>query len=211
MSFTEDLKQGTNPYRKQALEILDFMKIYIKNPVAAIRQLPDWEWPVLLLLYAGFASVCGTISGLITLKISYIFSGLIIFPISSTIGGLLLSAFFYYIFLFLYKRDLPIKLFFTIVALSMLPYFALYTLASILAPVKLIGFAAAGILLITGLSEHTHVERKRIIQLISALYFVYFIYWAFNMINFRNETKKYKSVATPASFKKLEEEFKDSE
>ena len=209
MSFTEDLKRGTSPYKDRFLEVFNFLIQYAKNPLEAMRQLPNWEWSTLLIFYTCVAAICGATSGLITLKISQIVSGLIIFPISATIGGFLLSGFFYYTYLFFFKKDLPLKLFFTIIALSMLPYFLIYTLSGIIAPIKLIGFAAAGLLLIVGLSENTHVDKKKVIRLVTAIYIIYLLFWIFNMISFRNETKKYKTLATPESFELLKEEFSD--
>lgn len=207
MSFSEDLKQGISPYRSQIREVIDFLTHYIKNPVQTIRKLPNWDWPQLLFFYTATAATCGLISGLISLKIGKILSGLIVFPISATIGATLFSGFLYYIFIYLFKREQPFKLIFTIVALSALPYFVIYNLATIVAPIKLIGLAGSALLLIIGLSENTSVEKSKIIKFIVTLYLVCFIFWMFDAIRFRNETQKYKSLATPESFEKLNQEF----
>jgi hypothetical protein len=207
MSFSQELKRGVSPYRDQVYDCLNFLKTYIKDPVSAMRHVPDWSWATLFGFYTALAALSGTISGLVTLRIGQVFAGLIIFPISATLSALLLAGFFYYTFSFIFKRDLSIKLHFTIIVLSMLPFFAVYTVSGLLEPIKLIGVAASSILLIIGLTEYSHIEKNKIIKLVGGLYLIYFVFWAIQMIHFKSETEKYKSLATPESYEQLKKEF----
>lgn len=206
-NFTQDLKNGLSPFKKQFQKVLDYFKIYIKNPVQALRHPPDWDWNTLLFVYTASAAACGVLAGVISFRISQIFIGLIFFPISACVGALILSAFFYYTFLFFFRYEMSLRFIFTIVTLSLMPFFALYTFSVLIEPLKLIGFAATGFLLVVGFAENSHLDRKKIIKIIVGLYLFYFIFWGINMVRWQNETKQLKDLATPESYNQLKKEL----
>lgn len=208
MSFKEDLKTGAAPYRQHFINVLQFLRGYFQNPIRSMQNLPDWEWPTLLIFYAGTAALCGTLAGIVATRLSMILAGLIVFPISATLGALIISGFFYYTFSFFFQKEVAFKTVFTIVALSFLPFFALYTLSGLVDPIKLVGFAVSSLLMTVGFSEHTQIDKRKIAKIIGSLYLAYFIFWAINMITWRNETRSYKDLATPETLEKLKEEFK---
>jgi hypothetical protein len=207
LSFTEDLKTGVSPYRQRLNEVLHFLLSYLKNPVHAMRTLPEWDWYTLLAFYTAAAASCGVLAGIISLRFTQVLAGLIVFPISATLGAIILSGFFYYTFSFFFHREVTLKKLFTIVALSLLPFFAVYTISSWLEPLKLIGFGVSSILLTVGLVEHSHVERKPIVRLIGGLYGLYLVFWIFSMISSRSETEHLKDLATPESMETLTKEL----
>lgn len=207
--FTQDLKDGLSPFKKQFQQVLNYLKNYLKNPVEAIRHPPNWDWNTLIIVYTGAAATCGVLAGVISFRITQILVGLIFFPISACVGAIILSAFFYYTFLFFFRYELSLRLIFTIVTLSLLPFFALYTFSVLIEPLKLIGFAATGFLLIVGFAENSPVDRKKLIQIIVGLYIFYFIFWGMNMIRWRTETKNLKDLATPESYDQLKKELSE--
>lgn len=211
MSLSDDiqdtLKQGLSPFQKQLKEVLEYLISYVKNPIHAMRKLPNWDWNTLLIVFTAAAATCGVIAGVVSFRISQIFVGLIFFPISACAGAMILSAFLYYTFLFLFRVEMSLRLLFTIVTLALLPFFALYTFSSLLEPLNLIGFAATGFMLIVGLSEHSHIERKKIIQLVLGLYVFYFLFWGINLVRWQNEKQKLKVPVTPESYDQLKKEL----
>jgi hypothetical protein len=207
MSFTEDFKTGVSPYRQKVDDVLHFLFQYLKNPIQAVRQLPDWDWPTLHIFLAACAAIGGFLSGLVAVKFSQVLGGLIVFPITVTVMSWLLTGFFYYSFFFLFQRELQLKALFTLIALSLLPFFAIYIISPILDPLKIIGLSVSAILLGVGLSEMTGIDRKKIFKLIGALYLVYLLFWVFNTINFKKKIQREKNLTIPGSFEKLEEEM----
>jgi hypothetical protein len=207
MSFTEDFKTGVSPYRQKVDDVLHFLLQYLKNPIQAVRQLPDWDWPTLHIFLGACAAVGGFLSGLVALKFTQMLGGLIVFPITVTVWSWLLTGFFYYSFFFLFQRDLNLKALFTLITLSLLPFFAIYIVAPILEPLKIIGFSVSAVLLGVGLSEMTGLDRKKIFKLIGALYLVYLLFWVYNTINFKKMSQREKNLAIPGSIEKLQEEM----
>ncbi len=207
MSFTEDLKTGVSPYRKRVEEVIQYLLKFIKNPILGIKSLPDWDYPTLFALLASIAGISGVLSGVVAQKIMTIIAGLIFFPIAAAAGAIVLTGFFYYTFMFVFHKDLPVKMLLTIVILSLMPFFALHIFSQLLEPVSLVGTAATSILLIVGFSEHTHIDRNRLIKLIAGLFIAYFIFWAINLINIREDSRSYKNLATPESIEQLKKEF----
>jgi hypothetical protein len=207
MSFTEDFKTGVSPYRQKVDDVLHFLLQYLKNPVQSVSQLPDWDWPTLHIFLGSCAAVGGFLSGLVALKFTQMLGGLIIFPITVTVWCWLLTGFFYYSFFFLFQRELQLKALFTLISLSLLPFFAIYIVAPILEPLKIIGFSVSAILLGVGLSVMTGLDRKKIFKLIGALYLVYLLFWVYNTINFKKMSQREKNLAIPGSIEKLQEEM----
>jgi hypothetical protein len=205
--FTKDLQTGLHPYKERALEVWAFLKAFAKHPVRQMQNLPNWDWSTLIAFYTLLAAVSGLLSGIISTKISQIIAGLILFPISANFGAAVLSGFFYYVFLFGFHHEVPIKKIATAVTASMIPFFILYAVSGLLEPAKLLGVASAGALLVIGLSESTAIPRRRIFQIVLGLFVLYFVFWAVNMATWRSENKRYKDLATPDSYKQLEKEF----
>ena len=207
MSFIDDLRKGLDDHQDQLKDIYLYLRGYLKNPVDAIKNVPNWEWPVILGFYTVAAAACGLLSGVISLKFIMIVTGLLFFPISALVCAFILSGFFYYTFSFFYHRQFDFKNIFSIVALSFLPFFALYTLSGLLSAVNLVGFAASAVLLTVGLSEYTQLDKRKIVKLIIGLYAIYLIFWMVNVITWTNENKVYKKLATPESYEQLTKEL----
>jgi hypothetical protein len=208
MSFQEDLNLGISPIKQKVSQVLQFLMNYLKNPVEAMKRLPDWDWPTLLVLNSACAAASGALSGIISLKLQVFIAGLIFFPVTSTVGVLILTAFFHYTFLFFFHKELNFKTLFTIVVLALLPFFALMTLSGLIPPISIVGFAASSILFIVGFREYSKIETKVIARIVGGLYLAFILMWIINMIASQTETKKYKELATPDSYQMLNNEFK---
>ncbi len=207
MSFREESETTNAPRHDKFGEALEFLKRYLKNPVETMRRLPDWDWPMLLIFYSSLAGICGLAGGALSRHFTQMISGAIVFPITSTVGAFIATGFLYYTFAFFFHREVAIKTIFTIVILSLLPFLALSVISAWLMPLNVLGFFISGLLLVVGLAENTHVDRRRIFKLVAIIYLIYVVFWIFNTINSRTEKEKYKDRSSPEAIETLKKEM----
>ena len=211
MTFARDVQQGLSPYRAKLNDCAATLIRYLRNPVQAMRTLPDWDWLQLGAFHAAIAAVCGVISGLITLRISKTISGLIVFPISTTILIMIVSGFFYYTFLFVFNRELSFRKLVTVVVFANLPNLVLSIAIGYLPPLALVSMGVASALLIVGLVELTNIGRKSVMKLVGLLFGLYCIFWIYGVISSSREKNSIKDMATPESLDILEKEMRTDE
>jgi hypothetical protein len=209
MTFTRDLQQGMSPYKAQAIECLKVLLKFLKNPVQGVRDLPNWDWATLVVFHTALAAAFGFLGGLISLRLGRVFSGLIIFPISTLFIVAVISGFFYYTFLFIYHRELDFKKLATLVVFANLPNIFLALLAYHVPPISLLGVAATGMLLIVGLTEMSQIEKKKVAQLVGGIVAIYLAFWIYGAISTSYERHTVKDFATPESLDILEQELGD--
>lgn len=207
MVHIHEYQEAPPPRPDYVQQGLQFLKRYLKNPVATMNALPDWEWPMLLGFYASVAGICGLIGGILGHHMRLIISGAIIFPISATVGAFVATGFIYYTFTFFFHREIEIKRLFTIVILSLMPFLAIQVFSAWLLPLNLIGFLVSSILLVVGLSENTQVDRRRIFKMVGALYLIYVAFWIYSSISQRSEKEKYKELASPEAIETIKKEM----
>lgn len=205
-SSDDNATSPRSPHHQRLMDSLHLLQRYSKNPVQAMRTIPDWDWPTLLFFYMGFAAICGALGGLMSRHLLQIIPGIIIFPISSTLGAFVATGFFYYTYIFFFKREIQIRMLFTIVILAVLPILFLSIFSSWLLPLNLVGFFASGLLLVVGLSENTHVERRKIMRLVGGLYVIYVAFWIFSAIHNRTEREDYGKDPTSDAIQILDKE-----
>jgi hypothetical protein len=208
MNFTDDLQQGLSPYRQKVNEVLRFLLEFLKNPVHGMRFPPNWDWQVLLIFNAAAAALCGVISGIASLHPLQVVAGLIVVPILTTFGVAVITGFFYYTFMFIFKTEVSPKKVATIVILAILPYLIIYPLVQFLRPLVVFGIGATCILLVVGFTENTGVERKKIVRLVGGIFSVFLIFWVVTTINESREKKSIKDMTTPGSLDILEKEMR---
>lgn len=211
MTFARDVQQGFSPYRAKLNEAIATLLRFLKNPVQGMRTLPNWDWVVLGCFHAAIAAACGLVSGLITLRISKVISGLIIFPISTTILLLIISGFFYYTFLFVFHKEISFRKLATVVVFANLPNLFLSVGVGYIPPLSLVGMGVSAALLVVGLVEVSHVDRKNITKLVGGLFALYCIFWIYGAISNSQEKRSIKDMATPESLDILEKEMRDEE
>lgn len=208
MNFTKDLQQGIHPYRQKFYDVLQFLKRYARNPIEAMRQPPEWEWPMLLWFHGTAAALLGGLSGILSLRIGQFFFGVILYPITTTFIVLIVSGFLYYTFMFGFRHQMVPKKLVTLVILANLPVMVAAMVSHYLPPaVVLLGLPAACLLLIVGLGEHTPVERQKIIRLIGGIFTVFFIFWIYNTISYSKSDKSLKELTVPGTLDILEKEM----
>ena len=98
---------------------------------------------------------------------------------------------------------------FHIVVFANLPFMALYILAGLIPPIKILGFLITSLLLIVGLVENFQAPKRPVIKVVGGLFAIYLVFWVVQMINLAGEKDKVKSLATPESLKILEQELEE--
>jgi hypothetical protein len=200
MSYTED-KSTTPPrsrHHQRAMDSLHLLQRYVKNPVQAMRELPDWDWSTLLFFFMSVAAICGFLGAIVSRHLLAIIPGIIVLPISSTLAAFCVTGFFYYTYAFFFHREIALKTLFTIVALASLPVLVTLIFSSWLIPLNLVGFLASGMLLVVGLTENTHVDRRKLMKLVGAIYLVYVVFWVVSTIRTHSEREEYKDPTSNA-------------
>jgi hypothetical protein len=163
-------------------ETLRFLLQFLKNPVRAARECPDWEWGPLISMQVVLSLLTALVLGLVSAKGMTIVLNFGLLPISTLLSTFVGAAFFYYTFLFLFRSQTSFKRHYTIVAISYIPFLFFKILSPLGAPIVLIGFAFMGLLLTVGLVESFAAPRKKILQLVGALYLLFFVFWVVNVI-----------------------------
>jgi hypothetical protein len=186
-------------FRSELRSLLGLLIQFAKNPVQGIQSIPRLSWPAIFSLQAGSAMISGALVGLIEENFLDFLIGIFIFPASSLALSLIFGFFIYYYFSFIQGTKLEFRRLYAVVVFANLPYFILHSVAGFLPPVDLIGFAFASILLIVGLVEQFNLERRRVIQLVLALYFLFFIIWGATQVLHENQSTASRSKSASAT------------
>lgn len=190
--------------KDRCLTLLNFFK----HPIRQMRYLPDWPWQELIFLMGAFAAACGVLQGIVGGRLLNIIASTLFLPIVVLIFVGMFSGFFYYVFLYFYRRELDFKKVFTNVMFASLPAVVLSILSPLLTPLNLIGVLTAAFLLVVGFSENFNLPKKKIAKLIAGLSLIYLIFWIYSSISFQKEKTDYRDQASPESVEILERELK---
>lgn len=184
--------ESINPKQKLS-ETLKYFRLYFKNPLFAIKNVPNWDWLTILITQLALSLLIGIISDLFSQTELIIFKGVFIFPLSSFLTTFLGTGFFYFLFLVFFNLEANFLKLYTIVFLSHVPFLILRIVKVWIAPIELIGFAATTALLTVGFVENFQLPKKKMIQIFGALYAVYFSMWVFQQIYQSKTTIDFKS------------------
>ncbi|MGE0762047.1 MAG: hypothetical protein AB7N80_02095 [Bdellovibrionales bacterium] len=182
---------------------------FARNPIEGMRNLPDWDWPFLLVCQAIAAAVCGVAAGITSHSILSVFTGLFFAPISNAIGTAVIAGFFYYTFGFVLHRPAVYQKIYTNLVFASLPAMLMWTVAPLLPPLSLLGLAASGFLLLVGFVDNLGQERRTMVRFLAGLYAVFVIFWITSAISHRRQVEVFRDKATPESLDILERELKD--
>jgi hypothetical protein len=182
---------------------------FLKNPVEGIRQLPDWDWPTLITLQAGFAGICGFVGGLAEKHVLSAIVSFFILPIVANAVNFIMSGFFYYVFLFFFHAHVDYRRTFTHLLFASIPVLIVSILSSFVPLVSLVGLGAACLLLIVGFSYNYGLPIKKVRNLLFGLFLTYAAILLVQMISWRGGKEKLRVRATPESLDILEKELKD--
>ena len=184
---------------------------FAKNPVQGMRQLPDWDWPTMLVLQGAFAAICAVLSNLIERDIIGAITGVIISPIAALLITAVFAGFFYYTFLFFFKREIPYRQIYLVLVFAAIPSQVTVVVASLIPPIVLIGVLGSMLLLFVGFTENFHLERLKTRNLLIGMTVIYLAFWGLQLFNYTSKHERMRLKATPESLDILEKELKFEE
>lgn len=200
--------------KQQVYDTLKYFKSYLKNPLFAIKNIPQWEWPNVLITQLILSLFIGIISDFFSPGHLLIFKGIFIFPLSSFLTTFLGAGFFYFLFLIFFNTETNFLRLYTIVFLSHVPFLVLRIVKVWIAPVELIGFAATTALLTVGFVENFQLPKRKMIRIFGALYAIYFLMWvgqqiyqSKNTLEFKNKVDKGSEVEKTESIEEIQNEL----
>lgn len=182
---------------------------FFRNPVKGMRELPHWEWPTILVLQAILAASCSVIANIIERDFLGMVTGIVIAPISHYLLSVIITGFFYYVFMLVFKREIPFRQLYLNVLFAGIPIAIVSTIAFLLPPLILVGVAAALMLLFVGFTDNFQIPAIPLRKIMIAILAVFVLYWGFTQLQ---RTKKHKSMrerATPESLDILEKELNE--
>ena len=182
---------------------------FLKNPIQGMRSLPEWPWQELLLVLLAISAICGAAQGIVSGKVLSIIAGILFYPIGITILVGLFSGFFYYVFLFFFKRELDFKRLFTTVVFASIPSLLVSIATPILPPIQLLGVVSTLFLLAVGFTENFQLPKRQVTKFLAGILLIYLIFWIFSSINFKKTKDSFRDQATPESIDILEQELKN--
>jgi hypothetical protein len=180
---------------------------FFKNPVQGMRHLPDWQWPEMLILQAAFAAICAVLTNAVGRHWLLMLTGLIIGPLTQLLVVSISAGFFYYIFLFFFKREIPYRAIYLHLIFAAVPALILNILSPMLPPVLLIGASASLLLLFVGFVDNFHLDPARLRKLLGGLLAIYATMWIIQMIGSTSRHHRLRERATPESLDILEKEL----
>src|SRR5438105_149946 len=96
---------------------------FLKNPVDGMRHLPDWDWPVLLILQGGMAAISGFVKDIVGRHYIGAIVSIFIFPLVALVTSAVVTGFFFYTFMFFFQRHVDFRRVFTHVLFASIPVF----------------------------------------------------------------------------------------
>ena len=195
-------------FKESFLQALLALPHFLKNPIQGMRDLPDWEWPILLALQGALALVCGVLSAILSRSILMIFTSIIISPLSAVLTSLILSGFFYYTFLFLLRREVSFKGVYTHILFASIPVLLTNIAAPVIPFIGLLGVASAAFLLYVGFTSNLYLPEKKVRYLLMGLVAFYVLAVVLQTVRFYEPEHRRHIKATPESLDILEQELK---
>ncbi len=193
MSEVRDVTPHT-PFR----EALRFVVQYLRHPLREIAKLPDWQWPLLITLTILFAIISGVITGLIPPNPYRIAAGLLLSPFVSLVLTTVMSIFFYYYFQVFERRTCSLRRLYTLVFFANIPFYIFQTISDVVWVITPVAFAFTAFILVVGLVENFHMEKRRALRLIGIIFSLVILIWAWNKIDI-GRMERAMSSSNPSS------------
>lgn len=150
-----------------------FVLNFLKNPIIGMKNAPNLDWGQVLLLQGGLSLISGVLAGLVTGNFLFVIWGLLFFPPLALIVSFLASLSLHYLILFFFQKEFAIRQTFILLVLANIPFLILRILSRLFNTIDLVGFVIVGFLLVVGIVENYHLEKRKVIKLV--FYFVLFI------------------------------------
>lgn len=155
---------------------------FARDPIAAMKTPVRFAWPLAILIQTSGAALSGVIAALLTRNYLDFFVAVLIFPIIALIASSVMTFFLFYFFAGFASTYLDLRRLNSIVILSTQPFFIIHAFSGFLAPLDLIGFAGAMVLLTVGLVEQFALERRLVFKTLGFMFAAFFAVWSLTQI-----------------------------
>lgn len=181
---------------------------FFKNPIQGMRQLPNWEWPELVILQCAFASTMAMLKSIIDRSLVGLVN-VVIAPFAAVIVIGLVAWIITYAFKFFNDRDVDLRLVYTNLVFAAIPSQITNILSKYIPGVNLCGLAATLILLHVGLTHNFYANPRKLKNGFIGLFVAAALITVLSLVKnqFRREDMRQK--ATPESLDILEKEFNE--
>lgn len=193
--------------RGRLQEALLALPHFFKNPVQGMRNLPNWDWPEILILQGAFAAICAILTSAIGHNYLGIVVGIVIGPLTLFLLSSISSGFFYYVFLFYFKKEIPYRQIYINVMFAAVPALILNIISPLLPPALLLGIATSLLLFYVGCIDNFALEPVKIRKLLAIIMVTYAVLWVAQMIGKSTRHERLREKATPESLDILEKEL----
>ncbi len=187
---------------------------FLRNPVQGMRQLPNWDWPELLILPPAFALICGLFKNMIERDVVGFFTDIVISPIASVVVTGIVAGWFYYGFKFFFHREVDFRLIYTHIVFAAIPAQVTNIGTKFLPPINFLGLAVSIYLLHIGFVHNFTLDARKLKKLFVGLFSVFVLWWAVQIYKTNYHRDSLRIKATPESLDILEKELspeKDTE
>ena len=208
MDNTPEREYDWNQLRLSLQHAVRMLPHFLKNPIDGMRQLPDWDWPTLLILEAAMAALFGCLKDIVAHHYLGAIVSIFVFPVVALSVTAVLAGFFFYTFMFFFKRHAQFRRIFTILLYGSIPVFAIYVLVPIVDLIQLVGVAAAGALVMVGFISNFDLPPKKVRNLILGMFIAYAALLIFQTLSWHGSKERFRERATPESLDILEKELK---
>lgn len=170
------------PHARTLRELPALLSAFGRNPIEAMRSHVTMTAPTAIVLQVSVSALSGAAFGAVSGNWVDLLIGAIVFPLTNFITTWATTLFLAYFFSWSRATFLDFRRLYSVVVLSILPYFVVHPLAGFLPPLDLIGFALSLALLVVGLVDQFSLEKKIVLRLAGVLGGVFFVIWAITLI-----------------------------
>ncbi|HEX4924698.1 MAG TPA: YIP1 family protein [Bdellovibrionales bacterium] len=188
-------------------DILTYLPLFLRSPVASIQRVPDWDFVNALLLLVLITIPSGILGGIFARNIMTILWGIFLLPFITVFITAILAIGFYYTFMALFRAQVdPAKLFLTIV-LASIPFLVLRILVPVIPLFSLIGVVLSAVLLTVGVTDNFNLPKQKVFKLMGGLIAVFFIFWIVQTIQSSRRKTDYSKEIPAETLQQLKEEL----
>ena len=188
-------------------EAILWLPNFFANPVQGMRQLPDWDWPTLLILPPSFALACGTIKNLIERDVLGLFTDILIAPLAAVVVTGIVAAWFFYGFKFFFHREIPFRAIYTHLVFAAIPAQVTNIATKYIPLLNFPGLVVSIYLLHIGFVHNFTLDSRRLKHLFIGLFTVFVLWWAVQFYKVSYHRDSLRIRATPESLDILEKEL----
>lgn len=164
-------------------EVVRYIIDYLRHPIEKIKNLPDWNWTVLIITLVVLSVGSGVLTGLVPPNFFRVLGGIVISPLVGLVTTMIGALFIYYYFQVFEKRTCSLRRIFTLILFANIPFFVFQVGSEVIPPITLVGFAFTALLMAVGLTENFQMEKRRALRLVTILFAIVFIIWLWNRID----------------------------